>query len=263
MKRKRTDEPPVGIPELLAAIQIPVLDRSYYNFLNGYVASLHLHISHTVLTARLHSNTVSDPTSFLKLKDHFLTVWPSVGNRPDTHCPNCLMFGHDHRCKACFLLQARETLADNAIVYSREMHEHLRTMATVAAFNECLPDEWKQFAKEPAAIRNFFRAIEIKYRNFNPSENTTPAAAVPIPAQKKQRTITPAVATTTTAPAGASSATGTGKKYTVVDISRMDGDMIADLTDFFLDVDLDNGVAIDHSRLKPAQFRKIIPFLVR
>ncbi|KAI5841311.1 hypothetical protein BZA05DRAFT_422849 [Tricharina praecox] len=242
LKRKR-DASAVDVPDMIAAMQIPVFPSSYYDFLKDTLAS--------------------SPLSFLKLKDEFLIRFPAIGLRPDTQCPNCLMFGHDHRYKSCLLLQARQAVNDGSIVNTPHLHGHLRQLASSAAFFENLPEGWKQYSKKTDVIRNFFGAVEGAFRDA-PASMAPPAAAIhaqaPVqaPPQKRQRQNPAPIQSSP-----AYTATGAGNKYAVVDISRMDGEMVADLTDFFLDVDVENGIAIDHSKMTNSHFRRIMPFLVR
>lgn len=263
LKRKR-DASAVDVPDMIAAMQIPVFPSSYYDFLKEYVFRFPIIPRlYRTLIHHLNSTLASSPLSFLKLKDEFLIRFPAIGLRPDTQCPNCLMFGHDHRYKSCLLLQARQAVNDGSIVNTPHLHGHLRQLASSAAFFENLPEGWKQYSKKTDVIRNFFGAVEGAFRDA-PASMAPPAAAIhaqaPVqaPPQKRQRQNPAPIQSSP-----AYTATGAGNKYAVVDISRMDGEMVADLTDFFLDVDVENGIAIDHSKMTNSHFRRIMPFLVR
>ncbi|KAF8241564.1 hypothetical protein K440DRAFT_641997 [Wilcoxina mikolae CBS 423.85] len=174
------------------------------------------------------------PLASLVMKQNYIQKVPVTGGRADTQCPNCHHFGHDQRAKVCPLLFLRDALASGKVAAAATA---ITSLSNVARWYAGLPSAFSGYKKDTSVILTLF------------SEAREKLGLAKIKSPEPQKT--------------GANASREQRWTLLVDIARMDGELLNELTEYMLPDDVPAGVGMDHRLMSPNLFRKILPFIIK
>jgi hypothetical protein len=169
------------------------------------------------------------------MKQNYIQMVPITGGRADTQCPNCHHFGHDQRAKVCPLLSLRDTLASGDITTAITA---ITSLSNVARWYAGLPSAFSGYKKDTSAIIALFSEVR---------ERLGLAKIKSLVPQK----------------IAGGNASGEQRWTVLVDVIRMDSELLNELAEYMLPDDVPAGVGIDHRLLPPSLFRKVVPYMIK